>query len=81
MYRELTQEPATAELAAEIVAPITAPTAAKIPSTASVAFEKATTEIEIALRMLHGEIATLREQRETDEDEAREIMEILDLLD
>lgn len=81
MYRELTQEPATAELAAEVVAPITAPTAAKIPSTASVAFEKATTEIEIALRMLHGEIASLRKQREADEDEAREILEILDLID
>lgn len=81
MYRELTQEPATAELAAEVVAPITAPTAAKIPSTASVAFDQATVEIELGIRMLHKEIVQLRLQREEDENEAREILEILDLID
>ena len=80
MYRDLTQEPATAEIAAEIVAPI-ATTNAAVPKPRDVAFERATVEIETGIRMLHREIAVLRQQREEEENEVREILESLELID
>jgi hypothetical protein len=81
MYRDLTQDPDTAELAGEIVAPIAPKKAGRIPKPAVVAFNQITDEIETGIRMLHQELAALKRARQEEEDEVREILQILDLID
>lgn len=77
IYRELTREPATVDLAVQIVAPITAPEARAIPTISQVKFEIVTPEIETALRLVHQQIEDFKAADEKDRQELFEIIEIM----